>query len=176
MTASRNSSQKNPFPYFLKELRQLPSSLLKLAEELLPQIQVIEGIFVVPSGLFPRGLRLEYIPLHALVFTDQGIFYLSEPAKQNQPKFVIWLMVDEIIKVTTSVVLLNSLLEIWGIRDNKIIHISMDYNTVGHSMLLPMIFSLLRKMWLKNTGILNSLPVEDTFRTSGIPHLVFIMD
>lgn len=163
MSSDREFENEFSFPYLIRNVDQLPSALSELVKQYIPEKLAIDGIFVMPQGLFPRGYRYVLIPIHALIFTNKGVLFLSASTKSGKSAAATWIGTSEILKIKVSVVLLNAMVEIWGVRDGKNTKITMDYSTVGHRLMLPLVFSLLRNMWSKNRIISDSLPVDATF-------------
>jgi hypothetical protein len=137
-------------PYLLNEINQLPAGLLELAKQYLPDNQPVKGIFVIPPDSIPRGSRRRILSLEALIFTHQGILHLAGPDRTGRGGSGIWLAGEDILMIKLSLILLYGKLEIWGARQEQILKIEAEYNTVAHRLLDPFLRNLIRSTWQSN--------------------------
>jgi hypothetical protein len=133
-------------PYLLDSIDQLPALLRPLAAQHLPQGQTVVNIFVIPPDAFRRGYRWQPVPLRALIFTSQGILQVTA-AQRGGAGRVVWVAVEDMLKVKLSLILLYGRLEIWSVRGGEKPAIDVEYNAVGHSLLEPSLHELLRHTW-----------------------------
>jgi hypothetical protein len=151
-------------PYFLNGIDELPEPLSELVISFLPKEEEITGIFVIPPEAYKRGFRWQLNPLQALVFSKHGLLHVSEPEKEKARGSGTWILCQEILKIKLSLILLYGKLEIWGLRNNQVLTIKVEYNTVEQANLSPHIKDLLRGTWTKNL-ISQEPPNEDkTFK------------
>lgn len=148
-------------PYCVDRIEQLPGALLEAARVHFPEGEVVEGIFVIPPEVYPRGFRWRLMPLQALVFTRSGILHLAAPDKKDQAGKGTWISSGDILNIKLSLVLLYGKLEIWGVNEGGALKIEAEYNTASHSLLSPLLRGLLRETWQKNQGREMDLARED---------------
>ncbi len=150
MTTSNVSRSLSTRPYCLSAIDQLPEPLLELAKNHLSESQSVERIFVVPPGTYIHGFRWELNPLQAIIFTKQGVLHLAASSNKGQPGEGVWVSVDDIFMIKLSLILLYGKLEIFGVQDEQIIKIEVEYNAVAHELLAPVLRGLIKKTWQKN--------------------------
>jgi len=129
----------------------------------LPDNQNIEGIFVVPPATYSSGYRPHLNPLQALIFTQQGVLHLAASAKRGQPGEGVWVAVDGILMIKLTLILLYGKLEIFDTQDRQVAKIEMEYNTVAHDLLVPVLRGLIKKTWQKNSVKFALIPEDSTF-------------
>jgi len=160
--AAGNPRRTNP-PYFLPGLNEIPGSLSNLARQYLPAGETVEGVFVIPPKMQAHGFRWRMDPLQALVFTENGVLHVFEAETGEKEGSASWILAEGILKVRLSLILLYGKLEIWGVDGNKVSTIAVEYNTVSHHFLSPLLKALLRKTWVENP--ISNMPVlpDSTF-------------
>ena len=103
------------------------------------------------------------MPPQALVFTRQGVLYISEPEKKDRVGTALWISSDDIFKIKLSLILLYGKLEIWGNQDAQVSKLEIEYNTVAHHLLAPILRQLIRKTWQKNSRNTANHPQDASF-------------
>ena len=163
MAAINVSRSLSTRPFLLDTIDQLPESLLELVKSYLPNNQVIEGIFVIPPETYSRGFRPHLNPLQALIFTQLGILHIAASSKRGQPGDGVWISADEIYVIKLSLILLYGKLEIFAVQHGQDLSIEVEYNTVAHDLLAPVLRGLIKKTWQKNPAKFNQSAEDATF-------------
>lgn len=133
-------------------IEQLPESFLDLVKTFFPNNQVVDGIFVIPPQTYSRGFRPHLNPLQALIFTHLGILHIAASYKRGQPGVGIWISSDDIMMIRLSLILLYGKLEIFAVPNGQAKKIEVEYNTVAHDLLAPLLRRLIKKTWQNNPG------------------------
>ncbi len=163
MAAINVSRSLSTRPFFLNTIDQLPESLLELVNSYLPSDQVVQGIFVVPPETYSRGFRPHLNPLQALIFTHLGILHITASFKRGQPGDGVWISADEIMMIKLSLILLYGKLEIFAVQNGQVASIEVEYNTVAHDLLAPVLRGLIKKTWQKNPAKFRQSAEDATF-------------
>lgn len=160
--AAGNPRRTNP-PYFLPGLNDIPDPLSDLTRQYLPAGETVEGVFVIPPKMQAHGFRWRLDPLQALVFTQKGVLHVFEAEKGEKEGGGTWILAEDILKVRLSLILLYGKLEIWGTGSNQVSTIAVEYNTVSHHFLAPLLKALLRKTWVEKPTSNTSFQPDSTF-------------
>ena len=155
--AAGNPRRTNP-PYLLPDLDQIPDPLSDLTRQYLPAGETVEGVFVIPPKMQAHGFRWRMDPLQALIFSQKGVLHVFETEKGEKEGSGTWVLAEDILKVRLSLILLYGKLEIWGAHSNQVSTITVEYNTVSHHVLSPLLKALLRKTWVENPT--SNMPVQ----------------
>jgi len=137
-------------PYELKSIDQLPTGLLNSIKRHSLANQSIEGIFVIPAQSIHSAHMGNQTPLQALVFTDKGMFHVTETSLSRELEGVLWVSAEGIISIKISLILLYGKLEIWFFDLGQNSKVEIEFNTVGYPILSPMLHGLIRKTWEYN--------------------------
>ena len=142
-------ARRTDHPYQAKDLTDLPADLRQLADPSLGPTEPVNSIFVVPSQVFPghwwSGPR--YLPEQALLFTSQGVLHVQGMAAPGRAGQATYVHGDELVYVHLSLVLLYGRLELAGLVNGTLSRVIVEYNTVGHDLLRPALYQLLRMTW-----------------------------
>lgn len=163
MAPATVSSSISTRPYGLDSIDQMPASLLNLLKKHSQIDKSIEGIFVIPAGSIISRLRRGPPPLQALVFTRDGVLHVEEPSARRKEGRVQWIPAASIITIKLNLILLYESLEIWFIDLGANSKLEVEYNTVGHPILSPMLRGLIRKTWRLNKPEFADAPLDRSF-------------
>jgi hypothetical protein len=149
---------KYSHPYKINSLEQLPANLFDLIRQQGLEVQACTDIFVIPQSSIVQQSRVHKVPHQALIFTPEGVVYVSEALSANMKSKVTWIAARDIFKIKLSLILLYGKLEIWGAGKEEPELICAEYNAVAHELLAPMLQQLLRLTW-RNNPVENSVPL-----------------
>jgi len=144
-------SRRTDHPYLAASLLDLPVDLRQLAEQSLKPDEAINTIFIIPAQTLPRKIEgrggMHRVPEQVLLFTPHRVVHVKGGNSPGQPGQVIHLRGDQLLYTHLSLVLLYGRLEFCGIEGETLVHIVVEYNTVGHDILHPAILRFLRLAW-----------------------------
>lgn len=150
-------------PYSVNAIDKLPESLNKLLRNGFLADQEIEGIFVVPPGTFTYKNNWHHTPLQALIFSHPGVIHLTAPSQKDRSGNVTWMSAEDIFMIKLNIRLLYGGLELYGVCNKQTTKIDVEYNTVRHDLLSPLLRNLIKKTWFGNPINFASLPQDAAF-------------
>lgn len=153
--------QRSHFPYIVTTIDLLPELIANYVKQNLPDHEEITGIFIVPADFYGQGFRWRLNPYQVLIFTNNGIFHISQAEKQKANG--TWIYFKDILKIKLSLILLYGKLEIWAVQNDKVTKIEMEYNTVGHQSLSPHLKNAIKGTWAQNPPSRRSWVEDKTF-------------
>jgi hypothetical protein len=136
-------------PYLLDSIDQLDEQPALIARKYITEGNPLEGIFVSPANTYLRRLLFRSIPQKVLLFSRNGILQITYPMKKGGIFLESEISANEILYTKNSQVLLYGKLEIWDYSQSNPV-IDIEYNTVSHRLLSPLLRNLIKKTWNRN--------------------------
>ncbi len=128
----------NPFPYPLQNLTELPEHFQLAVQNTLKPNEPVNSILMLPPQPY---IRRGGVPLQALLSTSRGLLHLQEIGASGQLPTATYLPGKAFLYAHHTLILLYGRLELSGEVDGSLIHMVVEYNTVGQ----PFIDAVLRQ-------------------------------
>jgi hypothetical protein len=136
------------YPYLTTRLTDLPNNLRNLAEQKLARGEPIHTIFVVPPQTMLKNFEgrggTHSVPEQALLFTADGVLHVQAAKTLELPGQAAYIRCDQLLYARLILILLYGRLELCGVEDAALKHISVEYNTVAHRLLQTELHRFLR--------------------------------
>ncbi len=130
------ADRESQFPYEVSDLKDLPERFQQAAQPLLKPVEPITSILMLPPQPF---LGRRGVPRQALLSTAQGILHIRD----GQPPTATYLHGESLLYVHYTLVLLYNRLELAGEVNGRLVHIVIEYNTVGQHLVEIMLTQFL---------------------------------
>ncbi|MBN2146847.1 MAG: hypothetical protein JW726_05640 [Anaerolineales bacterium] len=139
----------------------MPENLRLLACQALEPDEPLEMIFVVPAQIQPKKLGgrgdMHRVPEQALLFTDDRVVHVQADANPEMAGQMKSLRGDQLFYVRNILILLYGRLELFGVDHDVLTSIIVEYNTVAHDLLKPVLQRFLRLGWGAGMGMQESM-------------------
>jgi hypothetical protein len=145
------SPRRREHPFLAKNLEAMPAGLKELARQTLKPDELAQTIFVIPEQMMPKkfgGLGgAHLVPDQALLFTSSGIIHVQVGKSTVEMEQSQYMPGNSLLYLRISLVLLYGQIELYGVANNSLTCINVQYNAVSHELVLPALKKFLRLAW-----------------------------
>ncbi len=134
-------SRVNPFPYPVQSVADLPEHFQQAVRRSLKPGEQVNSILMFPPQPF---IKRGGVPQQTLLSTSQGLMHVQEKDAPDQPPAVTCLPGEAFLYAHHSLLLLYGRLELVGEVNGSLVRVIVEYNTVGHYLIKPVLEQYLR--------------------------------